>query len=64
VHYRRNKWVKNVKQLSVGTVGSVDCLNDLVVKFLPADPEVPGSIAGSTRFYEKQWVWIEVHSAL
>jgi hypothetical protein len=29
-----------------------------------ADPEVPGSIPGATRFSEYQWVWNGVHSAL
>jgi hypothetical protein len=32
--------------------------------FLAADPEVPGSILGTARFSEKQWVWNGVHSAL
>jgi hypothetical protein len=31
---------------------------------LAANPEVPGSILGATRFSEQQWVWNEVHSAL
>jgi hypothetical protein len=26
-------------------------------EFLATDPEVPSSISGATRFYEKQWVW-------
>jgi hypothetical protein len=34
-----------------------------VVKFLPADPEVPGWILGASRFSEKQWVWNGAHSA-
>jgi hypothetical protein len=33
-------------------------------EFMPANPEVPASILGSTRFSEKQWVWNGVHSAL
>jgi hypothetical protein len=33
-------------------------------KFLAANPEVPGSIPGDTRFSEYQWVWNGVHSAL
>jgi hypothetical protein len=33
-------------------------------KFLLANPEVPGSIPGATRFSEYQWVWNRVHSAL
>jgi hypothetical protein len=32
--------------------------------FLAADPEVPGSIPGATRFSEYHWVWNGVHSAL
>jgi hypothetical protein len=32
--------------------------------FLVADPEVPGSIPGATRFSKYQWVWNGVHSAL
>jgi hypothetical protein len=32
--------------------------------FLAADPEVPCSILGATRFSEKQWVWNGVYSAL
>jgi hypothetical protein len=34
------------------------------LKFLPANPEVPSSIPGATRFFEQQWVWNGVHSAL
>jgi hypothetical protein len=33
-------------------------------EFLPANPEVPGSIPSATRFSEQQWVWNGVHSAL
>jgi hypothetical protein len=33
-------------------------------EFLAAKPEVPGSIPGSTRISEYQWVWNGVHSAL
>jgi hypothetical protein len=33
-------------------------------EFLAANPEVLDSIPGATRFYEKQWVWNGVHSAL
>jgi hypothetical protein len=33
-------------------------------EFLSANPEVPGSIPGATRFPEKQWDWNGVHSAL
>jgi hypothetical protein len=29
-------------------------------EFLATDPEVPGSIPGSTRFSEKQWIWNRV----
>jgi hypothetical protein len=32
-------------------------------EFLSIDREVPGSIPGDTRYYEKQWVWIGVHSS-
>jgi hypothetical protein len=32
-------------------------------QFLAADPDVPGSIPGATRFSERQWVWNGVHSA-
>jgi hypothetical protein len=32
-------------------------------EFLAANPEVPGSIPGVTRFSEWQWVWNGVHSA-
>jgi hypothetical protein len=31
---------------------------------LTANPEVPGSILGATRFSEYQWVWNGVHPAL
>jgi hypothetical protein len=31
-------------------------------EFMAADTEVPVSIPGATRFYEKQWVWNWVHS--
>jgi hypothetical protein len=31
---------------------------------MAANPEVPGSISGATRFYEWQWVWNGVHVAL
>jgi hypothetical protein len=31
---------------------------------LAADPEVPGSIPGATRFSEQQWVWNGIHSSL
>jgi hypothetical protein len=31
---------------------------------MAANPEVPGSIPGATRFSEQQWVWNGVHSAL
>jgi hypothetical protein len=33
-------------------------------EFLAADLEGSGSIPGSTRFSEYQWVWNGVHSAL
>jgi hypothetical protein len=33
-------------------------------EFLAADPEVPGSIPGTARFSEYQWVWNGVHSVL
>jgi hypothetical protein len=33
-------------------------------EILAANPEVPGSIPGATRFLEQQWVWNGVHSAL
>jgi hypothetical protein len=33
-------------------------------KFLAANAEVLGSIRGTTRFSEYQWVWNGVHSAL
>jgi hypothetical protein len=33
-------------------------------EFLAANPEVPDSIPGATRFSEQQWVWNGVHSAL
>jgi hypothetical protein len=33
-------------------------------EFLATDPEVLGSISGSTRFLEKPRVWNGVHSAL
>jgi hypothetical protein len=33
-------------------------------EFLTANPEVPGSITGATRFSEYQWVWNGIHSAL
>jgi hypothetical protein len=33
-------------------------------EFLAANPEVPGSIPGATRFSESQWAWNGVHSAL
>jgi hypothetical protein len=33
-------------------------------EFLAANPEVPGSIPGATRFYVQQWVWNGIHSAL
>jgi hypothetical protein len=33
-------------------------------EFLAANPEVPGSILGATRFSEQQCVWNGVHSAL
>jgi hypothetical protein len=32
-------------------------------EFLAADPEVPSSIPGATRFSEYQWVWNGFHSA-
>jgi hypothetical protein len=32
-------------------------------EFLAANPEVPGSIFGATRFSEYHWVWNGVHSA-
>jgi hypothetical protein len=32
-------------------------------EFLATDPEVPGSISGTSRFSEKQRVWNGVHSA-
>jgi hypothetical protein len=32
--------------------------------FLAANPEVPGSIPGATRFFEQQWVWNGVHLAV
>jgi hypothetical protein len=35
-----------------------------VSAFLAANPEVSGSIPGTTRFSEWQWVWNGVHSAL
>jgi hypothetical protein len=35
-----------------------------VYLFLAANPEVPGSIPGTTRFSEWQWDWNGVHSAL
>jgi hypothetical protein len=31
---------------------------------MAADPEVPGSIPGTARFSEQQWVWNRVRSAL
>jgi hypothetical protein len=31
---------------------------------MAADPEVPGSIPCAARFFEWQWVWNGVHSAL
>jgi hypothetical protein len=34
-----------------------------VLQVLPTEPEVPGSIPGSSRFSETQWVWNGVHSA-
>jgi hypothetical protein len=33
-------------------------------EFLVANPEVPVSIPGATRFSEQQWVWNGVHSVL
>jgi hypothetical protein len=33
------------------------------LEFLAAEPEVPFSIPGATRFSERQWVWNGVHSA-
>jgi hypothetical protein len=38
--------------------------NMILVEFLAANPEVPGSIPGSARFSEYQWVWNGIHSAL
>jgi hypothetical protein len=32
-------------------------------EFLTTEPEVPGSIPGTTRFPEKYWAWNRVHSA-
>jgi hypothetical protein len=31
---------------------------------LAANPEVPGSISGATKFSEYEWVWNGVHSDL
>jgi hypothetical protein len=31
---------------------------------LAANPEVPGSIPGATRFSEWQWVWNGIHSTV
>jgi hypothetical protein len=33
----------------------------LVIRVPGFGSEVPGSIPGATRFYEKQWVWKGVH---
>jgi hypothetical protein len=33
-------------------------------EFLAANPEIPDSIPGATRFSKEQWVWNEVHSIL
>jgi hypothetical protein len=33
-------------------------------EFLAANPEVPGSITGATRFPEYQWIWDGIYSAL
>jgi hypothetical protein len=32
-------------------------------EFLATDPEISGSISGSTTFSGKQWVWNGIHSA-
>jgi hypothetical protein len=36
----------------------------LWLDFLAADPEIPGSIPCATRFFEQQWIWNGIHSAL
>jgi hypothetical protein len=35
-----------------------------MVRFLAADPEVPGSFSGAARFSEWKWVWNWVHTPL
>jgi hypothetical protein len=49
--------------ISATLATSFDRLCGLVSEFLSTDREVPGSIPGASRFSEKQWVWIGVHSA-
>jgi hypothetical protein len=46
---------------TAGSPYSADVLN---LDFLAADPEVPDSIPGATRFSKQQWVWNGVHSAI
>jgi hypothetical protein len=55
---KRNTWISSL--FSTYFTPSVTIKADR----LAANPEVPGSIPGATRFSELQWVWNGVHSAL
>jgi hypothetical protein len=52
------------QRLFVIVMFETDRLCGLVVRFLTADPQVPGSISVAARFSEQQCVWNGVHSAL